>query len=311
MADNAIIDEQAIGWHLRLPDLAGHEWEQFTAWLESAPEHRAAYDRLVEADAFLAAAAPALPAAMPMAASVSTALAPRRWAPAVAAAAAGLALFSAWALWPDAQEQFERTRPGTTKRIAFADGTRIDLNGNSALALEQGGPRAVRLDRGEAMFRVRHSAKPFTVEAGGYSIRDLGTVFNVELTDRTLRIDVSEGSVQFDPGGAGVTLAAGEGLTLDRDRKLVVQRRSRGAGGWLNGEMVFQDSRLDDVAAALYRRYGIRIELSAGLSGRPFTGNILNRGDEAGDVAHFARLIGAQIHRDGEVWVLAPEGSAR
>ncbi|MFX6838621.1 FecR family protein, partial [Acinetobacter baumannii] len=78
--------------------------------------------------------------------------------------------------------QTERTRPGTTKELAFADGTRIDLNGQTALALDQADPRAVRLEQGEARFAVQHGAKPFTVQAGGFELRDLGTVFNVRLT---------------------------------------------------------------------------------------------------------------------------------
>jgi transmembrane sensor len=314
MAETATIEQQAVAWHLRLADLAGEEWEAFTGWLETAPEHRAAYDRVADAEAFLDAAAPALGTAASVAPSAFAPmpavvpLARRRfWPLASAAAAAGLALLGAWALWPDmARLQLESTRPGTTKEIAFADGTRIDLNGGSALALDQAHPRAVRLDGGEALFHVRHQDRPFTVEVAGYAIRDLGTVFNVALTDRTLRLDVSEGSVLFDPGGANLTLKAGQGITLDRGHNLVVQRASHGAGGWLGGEMAFDDARLEDVAAALHQRYGVNITLSGGLPGRPFTGNVRSEGSEADIVAHFASLIGAQFHRDGDTWVLTP-----
>jgi len=314
MAETSMIDQQAIAWHLRLAELAADDWDAFVAWLESAPEHHAAYDRVTEAEAFLVAAAPAL--AMHTVAVPPSTLAPtsRRgaWQVASAAAVAGIALAAAWALWPaTGLVQMERTQPGTTKQIAFADGTRIDLNGASTLAMDQSNLRTVRLESGEALFHVRHKNHPFTVEAGGFAIRDLGTVFNVELTDKTLRIDVNEGSVLFDPGGADLTLIAGEGITLDRGRSLVVQRRSRGADGWLRGEMVFEEARLDDVVAAMNRRYGIKIELSEGLQGKQFTGNIRGTGNEADDVAHFANLIGAQFHREGEAWVFTPAARAR
>lgn len=308
MVETARIEAEAIAWHLRLADMAGSEWESFVAWLERAPEHRAAYDRVADADAFLAEAGPLLDDAAAAHESVpAEPVVPRRhWRPALAAAVTGLALVGTLAFWPGrGGEQIERTRPGTTKEIAFSDGTRIDLNGGTAMALDPADQRSIRLDAGEALFRVRHGGKPFTVDAGGFRIRDLGTVFNVELTERSLKIDVSEGQVQFDPDGAALTLGPGDGLTVDRQRNLVVRRGSPGAGGWRTGELAFTDARLDDVVEALNRRYGSRIELSGGLSGQPFTGNIRSLGDEAGDVAHLARLIGADFRRDGDMWVLS------
>ncbi|MBC2664032.1 FecR domain-containing protein [Novosphingobium flavum] len=310
MAEASLIADQAIAWHLRLPELPGHEWPTFIEWLESSSAHRDAYERLAEADAVLGEAAPALGAAAGVAA------APTRYNPArrrwlTGAIAASIALVGGWTLWPGASSlQLERTAPGTIKQLAFADGTRVELNGDSALALDQSNPRAMKLENGEAMFRVRHLPQEFTVEAGGYKIRDLGTVFNVQLSDRNLRIDVSEGSVEFDPGGANLTLHAGEGMTLDRAHGLVVKRSAANAGGWVNGQFAFADTPLSDVAEAIRRRFGTKISLSEGLSARPFTGNIRLGGNESEDVAHFAGLIGAQYRRDGDNWVIS-EGRSR
>lgn len=310
MVDTATIEDQAIAWSLRAPGMTGREWEEFVAWLEGAPEHRDAWRQVAEAEAGLVAAAPSLVLADAMPAAAPTGNRRFGWRSwqggASVAAAIALALLAGWNLWPDAPLRIEHTEPGITKQIAFADGTRIDLNGDTTLALDQSDPRRVRLDHGEALFHVRHKPQSFTVDAGGFVVRDLGTVFNVELTTTTLKLDVSEGSVLFDPEGTAITVAAGRGLTVDRARNLVVERGSAGAGGWAGGEMRFDNARLDDVITALHRRYGIAIILSAGLSGRPFTGNVRFAGDEANDVAHFAGLIGARVRREGQTWILEP-----
>jgi len=226
--------------------------------------------------------------------------------------AACLAVVGAWTLGPlGSRMDVERTAAGTTKELAFAGGTRIDLNGGTELALDTRNSRHARLDAGEALFSVRHGDKPFTIEAAGFIIRDLGTVFNVRLTDRSLEIAVREGTVLFDPAGAAVTIQAGERITLDRARSLVVKGRAANVGGWMRGELVFEDATVGEVAQAMHQRYGTPFSLSAGLSSRPFTGNIVLTGNAPADVAHFAQLIGAEYRREGQSWVMAEAGGAR
>lgn len=319
MVEMQSVREAAIAWHLRLPDMPASAWEQFVDWLEQGSEHRAAYEEIVAADmlaaeglsrtacAGLGESEPPLPQARPIPALL------RRHARALGLGlAACLAVIAAVGLWSQASPvQLEQTRPGNTRQFAFVDGTRIDLNGDSALAMDEATPRKVRLDRGEARFAVRHSAEPFTVSAGGFAMRDLGTVFNVRLTERELVLDVVEGAVLFDPGGADLTVGAGEQVAVDRARNLVVKRDHAAAGDWLRGDFAFSDASLADVVAALHRRYGIEVTLGAGLSERPFTGNIRLSGDAAVDVPHLAGLIGAQVHREAEGWVITDTAGRR
>jgi len=311
--------EAAIAWHLRQREMPAAEWKSFVDWLEQAAEHRAAYDEVAEADTLALAGLSQLPRAgqdgpehpLPSARPVAAVLR-RHVRPLGFGLAACFAVIAAVGLWPQASTvQLEQTRPGNTRQFAFADGTRIALNGNSALAMDEAAPRAVRLDRGEARFAVRHSAEPFTVTAGGFAMRDLGTVFNVRLTDRELVLDVVEGAVLFDPGGAGLTVGAGEQVSVDRARNLVVKRDATQGGDWLRGDFAFREASLADVVAAIHRRYGIDVALGAGLAERPFTGNIRVTGDAAVDVPHLAGLIGAQVHREAQGWVITETGARR
>jgi len=318
MAEAALALEQAIAWHIRLPELSGGEWAEFVAWLELRETHRAAFEAVSKADGFVAEGmARAEPdETAPWAARKAGVNPPSRRAMALrpwwgAAAAACLMAVAGWSLWPAQWDpRIERTAPGTVKQLAFADGTRVDLNGGSVLAVDQANPREARLDEGEARFSVQHHERPFTLQAGGFEIRDLGTVFDVQLTGRTLAVQVREGSVAFDPQGVNLVLGAGERVVVDRDRNVVVQDRVARPGDWVRGELTFQNVPVAEVVQSIRRRSGANISLSEGLSERTFTGNIHLTGKEDADVAHFARLIGAGYHRDGAVWVISDAGAS-
>ncbi|QHL90470.1 hypothetical protein GVO57_06010 [Sphingomonas changnyeongensis] len=78
--------------------------------------------------------------------------------------------------------------------MTLADGSRVDLNGGTRIALDRGNPRFARLERGEALFTIVHDeARPFEVHAGDAVLRDLGTVFDVVREPDRLRVAVAEG----------------------------------------------------------------------------------------------------------------------
>lgn len=48
--------EAAIAWHVQMPAMDAARWADLVAWLEAAPEHQAAFDRVAAADRLLAEA---------------------------------------------------------------------------------------------------------------------------------------------------------------------------------------------------------------------------------------------------------------
>ena len=298
--------EAAIAWHLQMPAMNSARWTDLVAWLEAAPEHRAAFDRVAAADRLLAEA-PGL--RQPVEELPQAVHARRGWwrvgaGIALAASLAGVAL---WTVAPrDRLPTAFATAAGTVQTVRFAEGTTIALNGDTRLT-RLDGERSVRLDGGEALFAVRHRADaPFTVEAGRYRIVDAGTVFNVRRDAGRLMVAVGEGSVLVDPDAARLALHAGEGLTIDEASGLATRWKAASVGGWQTGELDFDQVTLADVAAAFHRRSGAEIRLEGGLSALPFTGNVRLSGETARDVAHLARLIGVDCRREGEIWVLSP-----
>ncbi|MFA6114158.1 MAG: FecR domain-containing protein [Sphingomonas sp.] len=91
------------------------------------------------------------------------------------------------------------TRLGEIHSIRLADGTSVILDTDSAIEpafTDQ--LRVVRLVRGRARFDVAHDAgRPFMVEAGGRTIIDRGTLFDVALGREGVKVTLLRGAVEI------------------------------------------------------------------------------------------------------------------
>lgn len=198
-------DEAAL-WALRHDrGLNATEQDEFSQWLAADPRHGAAWaehrwgwdelDRL----AGLQTSVHAVPD--------PDLLAPRgrrvlRFVLPVLAAAAmltlGLFVWTSRPAAPVAPETPTVTRSlALIEQRALSDGSTIDLN-RGAVVTEHfsAGERRVRLVRGEAHFTVaKDAARPFFVEAGGVTVRAVGTAFNVRLDPASVEVLVTEGRV--------------------------------------------------------------------------------------------------------------------
>jgi len=118
------------------------------------------------------------------------------------AAAIVVGLAFAWprarlALTPGATYE---TAAGQVRDVTLADGSTVALNGASRIRVKiGGGRRQVALERGEALFDVRHDpARPFVVVAGGGRVTVLGTRFDLALNRARVDLEVERGLVRFE-----------------------------------------------------------------------------------------------------------------
>lgn len=306
--------DAAIGWHLRLPSATREEWQDFIAWLEADPAHAAAYDRLTLDDELLAPSLLETPAPVPQAANDAGPPA-RRWRPAVwvgpGIAAAGAVALVVGLPGSDATGgRTIETGPGQRKQVAFADGSRITLNGGTRLLLERGNPRFAALEAGEATFEIKHDAtNPFIVKSGALTLHDLGTTFNVARLGRRLGVQVSEGAVLFEPQREALTIRPGVALSVDETgRKVVFSRVATSeVGGWRHGRLSFGAERLADVAAAISRATGTAVTVAPALADTPFTGSLrVHAARPAATIERIAALSGNRAVRDGDAWMIVP-----
>lgn len=265
-----VIDEltlaEASAWLTRLQDCARTQSTEaaFKAWLAASPANARAFTRVNDVWELIPGAV-AAPAYRPRAAYRHRARA-RRTPWLVAAGCAALLLVTAGIvrmLLP--AEQVYQTAAGAQRTVVLPDQTRVTLNTDTRIAVEfRGGERRVRLERGEALFRVADNPRrPFIVQTGDAQILDLGTVFDVRHYAQQIAVTLLEGKVWVGaqtarPGQSALStvLAPGERLTLHANGAHVVDRPNlQEALAWQRGQIYFDDTTLAEAVAEL-NRYG-------------------------------------------------------
>lgn len=152
----------------------------------------------------------------------------------------------------------QRTEIAEVRRIVLADGSRLTLNGNTAVDIDlSGAARRVRLRRGEIHVEVAKGHTPFVVIDRDGGVRALGTRYAVRRDDDDTLVIVDESSVQVRPRAARdnpIELRAGEQLRFDRNG-LTQQRTTASALAlsWKQGRLVFDDAPLSEVLRELSR----------------------------------------------------------
>jgi transmembrane sensor len=207
--------------------------------------------------------------------------APRWPAIAMRAAAALLLVTGVGLIWkyrhespvnPAVTARTMATGPGQRDSVVLADGTGVLLGpGSSIRVADDFGTdrRDVQLD-GEALFDVRHDARPFVVHASGVMIQDLGTTFTVRAVSGgagATTVAVTAGSVRLTRAAgsaAGVDLRAGDIGLVPRDGAIEVRRSASldDELAWTRGQLVFHSTPLPVVAASLHRWYGVNVEIA-------------------------------------------------
>src|ERR1044072_3765085 len=203
---DSVVRELAARWAVRLDagDCSAKEMERLDAWLNADPSHRAALD--AARDLWCELNVPALeavrrPPSSPDTKSHRSLLWPSVGATVVLTIAAWIARDE----WPIPLRADEWTGVGESRWVSLDDGSRVQLNTDSAISVDYSGrKRGVTLLKGEAAFEVAHdSSRPFQVNAAGGTVTALGTVFQVRIvegTDVATHVVVTEGRVQVRSG---------------------------------------------------------------------------------------------------------------
>lgn len=309
------IEDEAIGWIIRLRDPVFDEWDAFTAWLEADPAHARAYDDMALADADIGSALEAMPAPVSRAANddepEARGIVRRRalgWG--IAASLLAILGYSSFDLGPSTYEV--RTAANARQTVKLADGSRIDLNGSTRLILDRDNPRFARLDRGEALFTVIHdNSYPFVVETGGTKLVDAGTAFNVIRDGGRTEVAVSEGLVIYNPESDRIALPAGRMLrSTDSGRVTVANLEAGSVASWRTGRLVYQHVPISIVAADLSRNLGVEVAADPSVGGRNFSGVIQLEGGPQAVVERAGQVAGVEVSRNAKGWLLAAEGDA-
>ncbi|PZU47402.1 MAG: iron dicitrate transport regulator FecR [Sphingomonas sp.] len=306
MSRDRQIDQSAIDWVIRQRDPAFDGWEAFADWLAADPAHAEAYHRVAALDDDLGAltAAP-IDEARPFApAPVFT----RRNIWLSAAVAASLAVVVGVSALRPAPTYRVETAMGEQRVISIADGSRIELNGGTRLLLYREDDRRVVLERGQANFRVVHRADaPFRVAAGPAQLMNIGTVFDVTRGNDLTIVAVSEGAVAYNPDTDNVRIDAGKRLSVQdgSGKALLAPVDPASVGAWREGQFVYDDVPLEQVADEIARTTGMRIRVAPEAANIRFRGVLDGRADEARIAADLAALSGTRAVAEAGGWTLS------
>jgi transmembrane sensor len=328
LPSDPVTDEQAALWAARLDGsvLSAADRTALDAWLDADPVHRAALSTYCQFSADLEQQLPLLEGIKEGSTGVPTALTtaqPRPWlrrplmAGAVLSAAAAVALVF-WLGHPVTQVERFATPVAQRSVLTLADGTRVELNAQTSIAVElDGRERRVRLAGGEAFFSVSKDAtRPFTVETPGGSVRVTGTKFDVRTEAAApFEVTVLEGSVQARPTGPNGGAAAPLALTAgDRLAAGAVQRLSATALdntlAWRSGRIVFNDTPLQEALARFARYHGRGITAAPDAANKHI-GGLYSLDDLDGFFADLETVLDVKVTRNlnGTVLVSARPGT--
>ncbi|KAF1717033.1 hypothetical protein CSC74_09235 [Pseudoxanthomonas yeongjuensis] len=285
-------ERQASDWIARLQadDVSAEDRAAFEAWHDAHPRHARAYGELTATwKQFVAAGRTVRTVAFGNAMESATRTLRRRYGVIATAAAVVLAVVAASWLQLRTPSTFE-TGIGEHASVALPDGSRLELNSNSAVQVSYSdAARVIRLDRGEAFFTVAHDTeRPFWVQADRTWVRAVGTAFNVYRRERDTQVTVSEGRVKVAianireaPSDTALALlpvsllGAGQQAELrganTKVRTLALPDIGREIS-WRGGTVHFDNRPLHEVVKELRRYTPLQIELGAGARDLPVGG---------------------------------------
>ncbi len=274
MMDSRARDE-AAQWFVRLQDaeLSAAERQQFDVWLNEHPRHQYEFDVLQG----LWSATDLLPKVRLQTLCEAPVEHPKRRAvlryavaASVVAVAVGVGLFSGLGQPKSYSAEFS-TRLGEHRQVALPDGSVMDLNSRSVVAVHyEKGRRGVELKQGEAMFSVEHDAsRPFVVAAGAGQVTVTGTRFDVRRDADQTRVAVEAGTVKVQGRllDQTVMLTAGRGTHVDTRGQVAAAYavNAEELTAWRTGKLVFNNATLGDVAREVsrYREQPLRVSTTA------------------------------------------------
>ncbi len=260
-SDKDRIAEEAARWVARLQsgDATEEDRRQFAEWVERDPAHRESFDEFSRLWGDLK------DVPIPPDRLKNLKGARRRAAVTRVAGLAVLLLFSATLYemgFLDRLRADHYTAVGEVRSITLVDGTRVDLNTDTAIAVDYSDmARRVRVLRGEAFFNVaRNPDRPFTVEDGAISATAVGTRYSLRTADGGFPgdVQVEEGQVVVQSRAERVLVGAGNAANMSGNGHVTVTPYDvTSATAWRSGKLVFSGRPLREVLEVLARyRHG-------------------------------------------------------
>lgn len=258
MAEDHATLEAAARWYvdLRCDDATEATREAHSRWLERAPGHRQAWERVIQLQERFDRVGPGIAGPTFTSARVKRREVLKVLSILLAAGSAGTVAWRTTSL-PSLMAD-ERTATGESKSLQLDDGSRVRLNTATAMNIHYGHTlRELQLLSGEILVETARDAqaRPFVVHTREGSIRALGTRFIVRSEDDQTQVCVLEHAVEVRVATSAppVRVEAGQQVVFSQDEISRVQPANPDADAWALGMLVINNWRLDALIGELQR----------------------------------------------------------
>jgi transmembrane sensor len=186
----------------------------------------------------------------------------------VAAAACIVLIASAWWLLYQPGSTNTVTAKLDAEKIALADGSIVYLRKGASLHFPTKFNDIIRNVSltGEAFFEVMHNPeKKFVVTASATEVKVLGTSFSVNNQPGKVEVIVKTGKVQFNvksDTSIKAMLTAGERAVFENNHIAQLRNSDPNFNAWQSGQLIFNNTPLQQVAQTIGKYYGITILLN-------------------------------------------------
>jgi Fe2+-dicitrate sensor, membrane component len=148
------------------------------------------------------------------------------------------------------------------------DGSKVWLNAGSSLSFSSDfgkKSRSISL-RGQAYFDVKKDKIPFEVETNKFTVKVLGTAFDVlAYPGEEAAVTLERGKVAISTKtGAGEELRPGQRAVIDQASSQITKNdvNSQNFVSWKDNRLIFVDEPLFKVASCLERWYNLKIDIN-------------------------------------------------
>lgn len=196
--------------------------------------------------------------------------------------------------------------PKMDYKLTLEDGTQVWLNATSSLRFPfnfNGDKREVYLE-GEAYFNVaKKEAQPFIVHTTLSDIEVLGTTFNVSAyTGSSASMALVSGAIAASKGNERVVLRPGQQAAITPKGYHVSEFDEDEVLAWMNGQYLFHNTSLKDIAAVIERWYGVKVAFdNPEIATRKFTGGLRKQSELSSFLETLKLISDIEYYYEGNI----------
>lgn len=297
--------EAAADWFVTLSqEDSAENRRRWQRWLDAAPAHRAAWQKVEQLQTLLAGA----PAQTRLALHKPGGKTRRQMLAFFGiAAGVGYALFP-WRAAP-APVQWIATGKGERRAVSLPDGGQVWLGSATRLGIAYtDDSRDLYLSQGSLQLRSGRDPqrRPLRIVARDGVVRPLGTRFTLSTYEQRTELAVQEHAVEVQPlAGAPVRVAQGQRLVFTKAGSGRPQTSNVADDAWTTGLVMAMNTPLAEFAERFALHSGQPVEVAPALANRTVSG--IYKIDAAQDsLETLAEVLAVRLERTGQGWRLRP-----